>query len=214
MEDIFLTLSKFCTKETVTVVAALATAWLGFKAAAKGYGIVSNLATRVSFIGLTATVMFIMGLCGAGVGVGELAGRWNSTPQKTDVEGLSDEQLITLAGKVDNASLAETILQYAKVRDSGGEIKAQTVANMVAQTNAENKEAVLEFLKLLNNTERKPISARETGIHFTSAEKPKEIEIAPSTYKPLMSLPTVFGLLFAGVGMAITSMFVYGSKKE
>lgn len=117
MDQIGEVLGQYATKEVLTVMGALVTAWLGWKAAKGTYGMVASIAKKASFMGLASAAMLTVGLGVAGLGIGEL----NSRPQvkeETNVVGLTNDDLLEI---VDNEKaspeLVKAILEYAKARD-------------------------------------------------------------------------------------------------
>ena len=75
MENVGELMQQYATKEVLTVVAAIATAWIGWRAAVKSVGMVKGFANKASFAGLTSAFLLIAGFAALGLGIGELASR-------------------------------------------------------------------------------------------------------------------------------------------
>lgn len=152
--DIASTLSQYITTESVTVVGSLTLAYLGWKVASKGVSMataIASKATKTGIAGLLAAALFMSGIGGVGYSIGELAVQ---TPDdgKPAANGMTDNNLLYLAKTTDNEELASEILAYAKLRDSkSSEVKMQALADLVASANEHNKEAITEYVKLLQH---------------------------------------------------------------
>lgn len=107
-------IGRYATPEVITVVGALFTAWIGWKIAAKSFGLISALAQKASFIGLVTAILCVSGFSSIGLGVGELA-HW--IYQKEPIEKMDNGHLVEIAARGGNSELAETILAYAQQRD-------------------------------------------------------------------------------------------------
>lgn len=225
MEDILFSLPKYLTKETITVVGFIATAWIGWKVAAKTFGLISAAAVKFSFVGLTAAVMFMTGIGGLGWSIGDLASRLE--PSTENKIGLDNSDLKSLAEH--DANTVQGILDYAKVRDSSTtEIKAQTLADMVTMANDQNREAIVEYLKLLQKreTDKSTLANYEghtpvTLAHYSAMQmkpsneslqllKSDNTSLKPEKkYTPIQATWTAF---FGGIGAMILSMVVWNNR--
>ena len=117
MENIGELMQQYATKEVLTVVAAIATAWVGWRAAVKSVGVAKGFAGKASFAGMTSAFMLIAGFCALGLGIGELASRSGGEEVVEAVETqLTNEQLVVLATSERTNDLEE-ILRYAETRD-------------------------------------------------------------------------------------------------
>jgi len=119
MEQFGNMIQPYLTTEVASVLAAIAVAWVGWKAACKGTQLAGNFASKTSFAGLTAAVMLFAGLGGLGAGIGELRSRTpaDQAPQGEETQ-LTNSELVSLAKdqNVDDDNLTE-ILKYASNRD-------------------------------------------------------------------------------------------------
>ena len=114
------TISRFATPEVFTVVGGLTAAWIGWKIAAKGIGLISIVAQKASFLGLAAAVLFVSGLGSMGLGTGELISRMPEKAPATAKTGMYDANLLTLAKEAKDPQTASMILEYARHRDGVG----------------------------------------------------------------------------------------------
>jgi hypothetical protein len=121
MENIGEFMQQYATKEVFTVVAALATAWVGWKAATKTVGMAKGFAQKASFAGLTSAFLLFAGFGGIGVGIGELASRSGEVddPNKPAETQLTNEELVNLAtNSSTDGDRLEEILKYTTARDA------------------------------------------------------------------------------------------------
>lgn len=120
MENIGELMQQYATKEVLTVVAAIATAWVGWRAAVKSVGVAKGFADKASFAGMTSAFLLIAGFAALGLGIGELASRSGDGGGEGVVEAvetqLTNEQLVVLATSERTNDLEE-ILRYAETRD-------------------------------------------------------------------------------------------------
>lgn len=221
----FLTaVGRYATPEVMTVLGALFTAWVGWKVAAKSFGLISGMAQKVSFIGLVAAVLCISGLGSVGLGIGEVAYRWFKTDPSVGV-GVSNEQLVQLAEKGSNTSSTEAVLAYAQQRDLPLNNDKFQAIYQLAQKHAmstvslpnreEQTKVLLALVDLAKQEQQKPYDQNPNGqIQLASLENnilkiaPKEAAALQAT-KPkesLMSLPMALALVGAGVGLICCSI--------
>ena len=206
MDEIIRTLPNYLTKETITVVGAIATAWIGWKVAAKSFGIVSGLATKFSFFGLTAATMFICGLGATGFGFAEVSLNNENSPQVVK-KGFSNDELRKLTCGED-PELMKVVLEYVKFRDSEevGGIKTEAILDLIATMNAENKEAILTFLKATNE------ASDYTPVDYNTTHKyemnPPEADVVKAN-KPSISYSTSMMSIFAGIAVTVTSIILF-----
>ena len=118
MENVGELMQQYATKEVLTVVAAIATAWIGWRAAVKSVGMVKGFANKASFAGLTSAFLLIAGFAALGLGIGELASRSSGGEEVIEAveTQLTNEQLVVLATS-EKANDIEEILKYAETRD-------------------------------------------------------------------------------------------------
>ena len=137
MENIGELMQTYATKEVLTVVAALATAWMGWKAATKTVGMAKGFATKASFAGLTSALLLLAGFGGLGMGIGELASRGGGEKEEVQAKPveiqLTNKQLVKLATSA-NANDLEEILKYATARDKAARESTPPSQDAVAYT--------------------------------------------------------------------------------
>lgn len=159
--DIVSGIAKYATPEVLTVVGALFTAWIGWKAASKSMGLVGGFIQKCSFLGLTAAVLFVAGLGSTGVGMGEVVARISDSPSKERDVGITDDNLIKMAEKCNDKELAKVYLAYAQQRDAKNKGRTSTAADterlaqLVEKATPENREAVVALIKLMQAREER-----------------------------------------------------------
>ncbi len=129
MENIGELMQQYATKEVLTVIVALATAWVGWRAAVKVSGLAKGYASKASFAGLTSAFLLLAGFGGIGAGIGELASRTggDKEEEKSTETQLTNEQLVKLA-TAEKTNNIDDILKYAAARDTAARLAAEKAA--------------------------------------------------------------------------------------
>lgn len=224
----FTTFSQYATPEVLTVFGALFAVFIGYKVTAKTVGLVAGIAKNFSFLGLTAAVLFMAGLGSTGIGVGELVGRYNDSPSNTDQRvGVSDADLVKLAGTTQDKDITKTILDYANTRDGKNKRNGHDIerlAALIEKTTPDNKEAVVALINYMKaKEERKSLDAATTVASTTlltstlSDSKDRDQPgIAPTGggRNSAISLQTAFMLILAGFGGVATGITAYRWRKN
>lgn len=201
MEQLGSYLTQFATKEVFTVVAALATAWIGWKTAGKAYGGLKTVAKNASFGGLAAMGLLFAGFGGVGLGVGEWMSRdGNPEPVAEQQFGMTNAELQELM-KESNGSRGDeeaitAILEYVKERDQAEIDKEESERLVVMRGDQE-----VAFL---------PTSFKsEESFEITKAPE-EEIRNAES----IMSTPMAWASLMLGIASIIASGYVYDNRRS
>ena len=223
MDQAVSVVSGLLTKEVITVLTVLVTAWAGWKVAAKSAGMVAGWAQKCSFLGLVSAVMLVTGLGSATVGIGDLACRsakFMSTTDNTPAIAMGDKELIELA-KNNSKEVVEEVLSYARNRKSGelpanynrDHLSPQALAAIVQTSGENNQEAVVQLLKYLEATHPKgtpqivEISESKSTKNEQFVSLPGPIELPTTTvssYLPTNLLQSYIGSLLAtGIGLAL-----------
>ena len=156
MQQIAEFLGGLATKEVVTVFAAIAALFMGWKAckgvkslAVSTFNTAASFSKTVGAIGLLATTLFVGGLGTMGLGIGELAS-WEEPAQS--LNDFSTEQLLTLARDPDvSQEKSKEILAYVATRNSSGFTNDQLIelhkqnSLQIAQFVAEQKQKGVEL---------------------------------------------------------------------
>jgi hypothetical protein len=203
MDEIIRTLPNYLTKETITVVGAIATAWIGWKVAAKSFGIISSFATKFSFFGITAAVMFICGLGATGFGIAESTLNKGElrTPNQNVI--LSDEFKELIAGE--DPELVKAVLAFMNYRsgDAKRDIRVQSILRRVSNLKEDDKN---ELLKYLQNSDE---LSEYTPVDYNSIDElvadPLD-QAAIEENKPSIGYSNSVTLIFIGVAVTITSI--------
>ena len=182
-------LSQYATKEVLTVIGVLATAWMGWKVAAKSLGFVSSIAKKASFMGLAATVMLIGGLGTTGLGIGELWSRPEPVKQ-TNVALSNDDLLRIIRNESSNPEVIKTVLEYAKQRDKIQQ-EERTVAAKVSNPKLEVTPVAYDYDQI-------------------TIDSVKNTELNES----VVSLPFAWSLIGIGLASAISGLAVYGNRNS
>lgn len=181
-------LGQYATKEVLTVMGALATAWLGWKTAKGSYSMVASIAKKASFMGLASAGMLAVGLGVAGFGVGEINSRpslkEDSVSTSHSTIGLSNKDLLEIVkageGGFVNPQVVQTILEYAKTRDE----KTQ-------QTKSSPQEPVLKAEELtIDPVKEATVNAEES----------------------IVSLPIAWSLIGIGIASSISGIAVFANR--
>lgn len=207
MEDLVLSLLPYVNGQTLTVFGCVAILYAGWRVGGRAVSGVSSIVSSVGIAPVAALVLFLGGVGSAFYGVGEFVNniRDNNVPKATTV-GLTDENLLTLAKDAKDPNVAQAILDYAKSRDSGNEMKSQTLANLVTMANEKNKEAVVAFINYLKVKEERAtmqdvannfVATTTTGV--ISEEKTMVAATSPSA-----TIPMQWSLSMIGLGIAST----------
>lgn len=239
-QEVVSTLAKFATPEVLTVLGALFTAWVGWKAASKTYGLATAFAQKCSFLGLTAAILFVAGLGSVGVGTGECVARISDSPSKERDVGIADDKLIQMAEKCNDKEMAKVILAYAQLRDAKNKGKgqgadAERLAGLVERTTPENKEAVVALIKYMQAREERESGQRtltsqeqalvSTTLLTTGIESEKPVTRTTPWYAPfsrtdavtgernsMISLQAAIGMLCAGLASAVLGVVLYNRR--
>lgn len=181
-------LGQYATKEVLTVMGALVTCWLGWKAAKGSYSLVAGIAKKASFMGLASAGMLAVGLGAAGLGVGELYSR-PEIQQDQSVVGLTNKDLLQIVNN-EKASpeLVKAILEYAKVRD-----------------------------REPNQYSSHPSMAKKvTPVSFDEAYEEITIdpvkEAAVTAEESIVSLPMAWALIGMGIATSISGIAVFANR--
>jgi len=196
-------LGQYATKEVLTVMGALVTAWLGWKAAKGSYGMVASIAKKASFMGLASAAMLAVGLGAAGLGIGEL----NSRPpvkEETNVVGLSNHDLLKIVGN-EKASpeLVKAILEYAKARDKSDNKpapKIEQASTKVAYRIEDNKLIPVSLEEPVLKTPYEEITIDPVKESVASAEE------------SIVSLPMAWALIGMGIATSISGIAVFANR--
>lgn len=218
-------LSRFATPEVAQVIGCLFTAWIGWKVAAKGFGLISNLAQRVSFIGLASAVFCFAGLGSMGLGVGELASRWlYSTPsvKAKSVDGLKNSDLNTLAQYAKDEATTNAVLNYARqrdglVKDSEFAAMQQLVEKQLRNSSGDSESnnkllmSLIEYAKeAKKNAPQEPLTLQknDTPVMFASYKESYDGKAVPEIVKDnnYLSVPAAFSLMGVGIAFVIVSL--------
>ncbi len=230
--DTLTLISRYATPEVITVFGAIFTAWLGWKVAAKGIGLVSGMAQKVSFLGLTAAILAITGLGGMGVGFGELAS--HRAEKQTKIEtNVENEMLVKIAEKSQTPEIAAEILDYARDRDSKiSDPQLMATIRMVKQINHQamnDKEfesnnrlmiAFLEYLKATKNAEQKLVTLNR-GVSFqqndfgspVTLDPPEILEKVPLK-SSMMSYSQAYALIGIGFGAFVCAIVCHNRRQH
>lgn len=236
VQSITSVLGRFATPEVITVFGSLAVAWVGWKLAGKSFSLIgalaSAVASRASFAGLTAAILFITGGGGFGIGTGEVVARISDSPSKPDKTGMTDDNLIKLAEKCHDKELVKLVTDYARVRDGDRTTEdARILAVLVERAQGrdgngdrENKAliAYMEYLKARETTKTKradvstALVLSTTGVVADVPEGERLIEDAktkgaepPKASASRMNLPTSLGLMGGGLALLICGVCCY-----
>lgn len=207
-QDLALFFGKLVTPELVTVVGALVTAWIGWKAAAKSFGLVSGLLQKTSFLGIVSIVLFIGGLGTTGVGIGEIASISNSS-EKAVKKGIPDSTLYHMIQNCSNEKSIKLAIEYAKVRDGDMTESDRAVVEIIKEMKEKGKDvdnkvmiAFIEYLKTkdaqyLNQTT--PISYSQENFEFhPQANLTNKNQIGLN-----LGMPASAGMIGFGIGMLV-----------
>jgi hypothetical protein len=232
-------IGKYATPEVLTVMTGVAAAWIGWKVAAKSFGLLGAIAQRASFLGLTAAVLFITGLGTTGVGTGEVVARVSNgggdTP-KVEKVGMSDENLAKLIDKCHDKEMVKLVLDYSRTRDgiSSGEetqILAKLVEKQMADRSNFDKDgtntALVAFVEYLrakeqNKTGVAPAPAKTVKVSTATAGTGELIDEAKALIgdQPVvaenpnsrMSLPTSLGMIGIGIAASIAGIVAWNRR--
>lgn len=204
MDNIAQLMSDYATKETMTVVAALATAWIGWKAAAKAVGMAQGFATKASFAGLTSAILVIAGFGGLGIGIGELATRTGGEEEqinRPDETQLTNDQLIALAtNKNTSKESLEEILQYTTARDMAARASAAHLTDEEGRTWILEKQAAYMPVASSQPYEELPFEVFEQEESAINEES-------------IMSLPQAWSSIGFGLACLISGFSVFTTRR-
>ena len=219
-------IQPFLTKEVVTVIGAMAVAWIGWKAACKGTQLAGSFASKASFAGLTAATMMFAGLGVTGLGIGELATRGGGSDEPIPVETqLTNNQLVALA-QGDKANDIDTILRYAQERDTAarqfkGDRHVDADGNLWVlalnskqvkdatniEVSYENSGSVFDFEGL--HRQKKPAEPAELPFEVSEVNQD-----AMKNEESMMSLPMAWSTVGLGLASIIASVCVFASRPQ
>lgn len=185
-------LQQFATKEVLTVIGGLVTAWVGWKAASKSLGFVSGIAKKATFMGLAAATMFMVGLGATGLGIGELQTRPESGPVAKKV-GLSNDDLLKIVrNEHPNPDIVKAVLEYAKDRDN----KVNKEKTEVASLKIGNKVIPVSLTENYDDS----VSVTQVGPIDTKVEE------------SVMPVPYAWSLIGLGLASAISSIAIFRNR--
>ena len=197
-------LGQYATKEVLTVMGALVTAWLGWKAAKGSYSMVASIAKKASFMGLASAAMLAVGLGAAGLGVGELYSR-PEIQEDQSVVGLSNKDLLRIvSNEKASPELVKAILEYAKARDKAPQ-PAKTEVEQASSTKVAYR---IEDNKLV------PVSLEEPVLRTPYEEitiDPVK-EAAVTAEESIVSLPMAWALIGMGIATSISGIAVFANR--
>jgi hypothetical protein len=202
-------IGQYATKEVLTVIGALVTVWVGWKAAKGTYGMVAGLAKRASFLGLASAMMLAAGLGAAGLGVGELYSR----PSSGESKGLSNKDLLKIA-LVDHRLNDETIkelLKYAEKRDSKETLDSSVEKLIHESKTAESTTKTLykvEEGKLIPVVFEEPIFRKQYEELTIDPVK----EAADTAEESIVSIPVAWSLIGLGFAASLSGLTVFFTR--
>jgi hypothetical protein len=190
MEEFGTYFTQFATREVFTVLAALVTAWLGWKSAKKVGGGIKTLVSNASFRGLTSMALLFAGFSGVGLGIGEWASRdGEPAPAKY---GISNNELRCMLNDSDDYLALTEVLQYAMKRD---------------EKKQENESGGVDYLIGVKGAE---------ATHIPINYKPYAIQEVPiaaiHNQESLMSTPMAWLSFALGWAALIASFCVYAGE--
>lgn len=173
-------LTKYATPEVMVVLAALVATWIGWKACAKGCGLLGSIAAKAGYLGLAAALLFICGIGGTGLGLGELVCRWTNTTSPTKEKGMDDATLTALADKCHDKEMATLILDYAKNRDGQNKNEDLGILTRLVEKQMDDKSStkddrdansktLVTFMEYLKSREGKSKNGSATPVAYRDA---------------------------------------------
>jgi hypothetical protein len=199
-------LSQYATKEVLTVIGAVFTAWMGWKTAKGSYGVATKLAKRASFLGLTAAGLLAMGLGTVGLGIGEIKSR------PTDVSGFSNRDLVKIleSGKA-SESLVKEVLTYVQARDRNNNNEKPTDINQLNSRSAYQLEDGKLIPVSLENGKLVPVdSLLKVPYEEITIDPVKENSV--KSEESIVSIPTAWGLIGLGFASSLAGLSVFFTR--
>jgi len=228
--DVLNSLKGLATPEVLTVLGGLTALYVGFKATQKVAGFAVSMASKVSVLGLIATILTLGGTTVSGLGMGELATRWSEKPAPVQKSGISDSALVDLATKCGHdAETMKLVLDYTKDRDgSRNEVgEARLVARLVEKTVDDKKEnsdkAVVAFIEYLNRKQTNKNNTFDLAIasndpaainNMISVGDEQTSKTVTQKKDSVMSIPASLGMMGFGLGAIVCGMFVYRNFRK
>jgi len=236
MEQVGNFMTQFATKEVFTVLAAIATAWIGWKTAGKVGGYAKAFYQKANFRRLAATALLFTGATGIGLGVGEWQCRDTDTaPAEEKQIGLSNDDLVALLEKAksyDNEECIASILEYTKDRDNVGNIGMSNDELVQLLEDSKYKDenlgplfeyAIARDKLLKGKSDQQPIviniSDKSSLIPTSYREDaPFEITAVPDekaiNEESIMSTPVAWLSFMLGAASLIASFVLYADSSE
>lgn len=237
MEPITELLANYATKEVLTVITALGVAWVGWKAAAKSWGIASSFAQKASFMGITSAILMLTGLGVTGLGIGELSSRVDSDPvshataiEEASKPGFKNDQLIDLLTSKNTVSteLTREVLNYARNRD--GQLPDHKLLEL-AEKNPQALTALIELMKAreeraiqqyefvnrtykTRDTQNVSLTTYETDSANTEFNLVEADESVITNADSLMSVPMAWFCILLGIGGATSGVTCFACRKS
>jgi len=189
-------LSQYATKEVLTVIGALVTAWIGWKTAKGTYSMVAGVAKRASFLGLASAVLLAAGLGTTGLGIGELNSR-PTTEAEAETIGMSNYDLLRIikSNKV-SPEIVKEVLRYAEIRD----VSEKELSKINSDTVFRLEEGKLIPVSLDNSV--LPVPYEEITI-----DPVKESSI--NAEESIVSIPVAWGMIGLGFASTICGLSVF-----
>lgn len=211
MNELANNLSQYATSEVVTVLAALATAWIGWKAASKSVGVAKSIAKKATFMGLASTIMLVSGLGVGGLGIGEIMSR-----QDSPNGGISNIQLQEL---VSNESVSgkelKSIIEYVNHRDKQNSLSNQQIMDLAKSTDSQQLTAILAYI-----SDRDKVNDKQEYIPVSFSDEVKDkVEIAPTSdeiknSESIMTLPYAWMTALAGIGLTLGGVTCFSCRNN
>lgn len=214
MDQWFDVVSSYATKETMTVIGALATAWLGWKLTRKTVGVVSRLTGSLSTYGLLAILLSVGGLGTTGFGLGDLVSRTGDTPEGR----LTNADLLALAN-ASNDHTANQILEFERQRNGLPAVenqltqqqKLERVKELVFDSSKDEWEALAEIEKTLEANKQTETSVRLVSYPGSQPESVLDANSGAGKKEEtdaLLSLQAAWAMVFVGLGGLVSGICI------
>lgn len=190
-ESLMSELPKYVNSQSLTVIGVLVGLFVAFKATVKVYGATKGFLAKFNIALATATVLLVGGMSGLGYGVGDICNRPADKVSPADrvLAGISDDKLMDLARNAKDETIAKAVLEYAKVRDSHNNQRAE-LAKQEKQEKQAEKIVIPTSLSMLTMPSAEMVPAAYTGL----------------------SLPAVVSLIGASLAALIVSFITFVRK--
>lgn len=215
MEQVFEFASQYVTKEVISVLALLVTAWMGWKAASKSFSFVAGVARKASYTGIAATGLLAAGLGATGLGIGELWSR--PSLDSTNAVGIDDDKLLKVATDPNtDEAIVKEVLTYASKRDERTSQKMQDKSDLAFVLKI-NDDGTLraEKTSVVNAGLEIPI-APPTPAPLTEDEIQVEpvVEAALTAEESLVTIPIAWMLIGLGLAGSIAGTTVFVTRND